>query len=221
MNSEIGSVQREHIEGLSEMTGNANRHPVLFKGFFVVVVILQLPSLSDVLGGPRLRTNLPVQLVLPQVHPRTTTTSTTTATAVTPASSTPVCATSPPDIITDTKRALRAISDTVAARPAQPPTLTPDANVLSVTSPPEIEALTLTLSRGAGAGAGVGVGDSAQSGTVSSAPRVVPGLVPVHQGSGRVAGDSGSRGGEEGARATVAMEMTSQPSLRGVAGELM
>ena len=27
MNFEIGSVQREHIEGLSEMTGNANQHP--------------------------------------------------------------------------------------------------------------------------------------------------------------------------------------------------
>ena len=216
MNFEIGSVQREHIEGLSEKTGNANQHSEFF---CFVFLILQFPSLSDVLGGPRLRTNLPVQLVLPQVHPRTTTTSSTTATttAVAPASRTPVCANSPPDIITDTKRALRAISDTVAAHPAQPPTLTPDANALSVTSPPEIESLTLTLPCGAGAG----VGDGAQSGTVSSAPRVVPGLVPVHQGSGRVAGDSGSRGGEEGARATVAMEITSQPSLRGVAGELM
>ena len=159
------------------------------------------------LGGSRLRSNLPVQLVLPQVHPRTTTTSTTT-----PSSSTPLSvATSPHDIIADTKRALKAISDTMATGSAAPPALIADAPAVSVTSSQD-EALTLTLSRRAV--------DGSQSGTLTT-PRSVPGLVPVH-GSGRTAADPASCGDEGGtlggAGTAVAAEMTSQPSFVTAAG---
>ncbi|XP_070205030.1 streptococcal hemagglutinin-like isoform X2 [Littorina saxatilis] len=121
---------------------------------------------TDMLTGSRMRANLPVQLVLPQVQPRTTSTAT-TSTPTTTSTSTPLSAPSPDDIIADTKRALKEIQVVIATTSSA--TAESSAFTTSLISTAEDVGVTLTNSGGG----------------VVSTPQTVPSLLSS-QGGGVV-----------------------------------